>query len=716
MNASGNWEVTDRPDRSNPHEKGNRRTGQEVDGHQYGGLTAIATYALLASGESPQNEKLKRAIEFLKKTQMTGTYALGMRLQVWLFLPQTPEIRQLAKKDAAALRDMIHTKGDEKGFYDYITAKAGGSYSLSRSQYAVLGMWAAEQMGVEIDRGYWSLVEGAWIKHQSPEGAWQYKVGSEREYPYTVGITAVGVATLFITQDYLHADKAVGCNGNVNNQAIDRGMNWIAQHFDRVATDKQFDREYPYAILYAIERIGVASGHKYIAGEDWYRKGAEFLVAEQRKDGSWFGGARFIGTLPDTCFALLFLSRGRAPVAMNKLDWSTDGKGAWNQRPRDVANLARWIGHWLERDVNWQVVNLSIDPAELHDAPILYISGSRELTLSEAQAAKIRQYIEQGGMVVAHADCGAAGFVNSVKKLASTWFPQYEMRPLPETHPIYTNQQFRRDKMRQKPTLVGVSNGARELLVLIDRGDPGRAWQKAEFQSREEQFQIGANLVQYAVDKQNLRYKGVSHIVRRDGKIKPSKTIRVARLKYAGNWNPEPGGWRRLADVMHNAGTMLEVAEVDLAAGPIAGERIAHLTGTGKLSLDETSKTNLAQFIRQGGTLIVDACGGDTEFAASAEVELAALLGGKFEPLPPGHAAWGEGGLPPARWREFAMKNGASGDAPQLRGLVVDGRVACVLSPYDLSVGLVGQPVDGIIGYTPDTATALMSKILSSIK
>ncbi len=49
---------------------------------------------------------------------------------------------------------------------------------------------------------------------------------------------------------------------------------------------------------------------------------------------------------------------------------------------------------------------------------------------------------------------------------------------------------------------------------------------------------------------------------------------------------------------------------------------------------------------------------------------------------------------------------------PRLRGITQNGRLVCIYSPEDLSVGLVGEQVDGILGYKPETATALMRKIL----
>src|SRR6188508_1659072 len=53
-------------------------------GDQKSGATAMACYALLASGESHQEPHIAKGIEYLRKTPATGVYALGLRCQVWL--------------------------------------------------------------------------------------------------------------------------------------------------------------------------------------------------------------------------------------------------------------------------------------------------------------------------------------------------------------------------------------------------------------------------------------------------------------------------------------------------------------------------------------------------------------------------------------------------------------------------------------------------------
>ena len=48
-------------------------------GDTFGGYTALATYALLASGENPNEPRIKEAVEFLKHADIVGIYAIAMR-------------------------------------------------------------------------------------------------------------------------------------------------------------------------------------------------------------------------------------------------------------------------------------------------------------------------------------------------------------------------------------------------------------------------------------------------------------------------------------------------------------------------------------------------------------------------------------------------------------------------------------------------------------
>ena len=725
-----NWEVIDQP----IIEEGDKRSGQQmVTSWQWGGMTAISTCALLYARENPQDPRIQKAVYFLKGADITGVYALGMRCLVWPQLPQTAEVRMLAKRDAEQLISMLNRAGSGKGGWDYDdpTGK-GGRIDHSVSQYGVLGLWACAQCGYEVNPDVWELVDKTWRDHQFADGGWSYAgdgKGGGSPDPPTASMTAAGVATLFITQDILRSNDGLGCKGNISNENIDKGLKWMGEKFGEIGNNTY--------TLYGVERIGVASGYKYFGNMDWYAAGAETLVRTQKKDGSWDSNYPGASPIPNTAFALLFLSRGRAPVIMNKLDYSpvaaaeraqapADGAAKtlrraanWNQRPRDVANLASWAGVRMERDLNWQIVNLTASADDLHDAPILFIAGSESIPLADADVAKLRTFVEQGGLVLGNADCGKEIFNRSFRALGKKMFPKYEFRALPAGHPIYKEQQYDADKWKNKPKVEGLSNGVRELMILVPDGDPAKAWQARQDRARVELFQLGANVFLYAIDKSNLQYKGQTFLVKDKG-VPPAQTLKVARLMAGTNPDPEPGGWRRLANLVKNEHKLaLAVEPVSLGSGALPGYKVAHLTGTAAFKLDDAARKELADFVAGGGTLVVDAAGGSAAFADSAEVELSAAFGaeaakGMARPLRSDHPVYTAGAkLDRFAYRRFARKVVGDLKGPRLKGISAGGqRVGVFYSREDLSAGMVGQPVDGVVGYDVATATALMRNIL----
>jgi len=747
---AGRWETPNK-------REGTDHDWEHMQGDAWGGYTALCTYALLAAGEKAQDPKMAAAIEFLKKADIMGIYSIGLRCQVWYLLPVSPqnmpEMKKLWQRDLELLEHGINISGANRGLWDYGNGHGAAGFPKGRidhsvSQYGVLGMWALEEAGAEIDNRYWTALDSVWRSHQFPDGGWMYdatpSIPPTDNKQVTASMTAAGVATLFITDDMLHGQEGANCTGNVTDKNIEAGLRWMGEHFDQVNDNYAF---------YGVERIGVASGYKYLGKVDWYTAGSEYLVKNQHPDGSWTSGEPGGGGLTDTAFALLFLSRGSAPVMLNKLDYRPVAAGEkavarekearentefpWDQRPRDAANLAKFVGQQTEGGVNWQIVNLNAPVEELHDAPILYISGNRPLKFTEADEAKFKLFVQQGGMILCNADCpvesSGGPFAKSIRDLGTKLFGA-EFRQLEPSHPLYTEEQFKPNRWKShQPIVYGLSNGVRELMVLLP-GDAARAWQTDTHVSRVEQFEVGADIYQYATDRLEGGFKGETHLVKA---VKPAKrTIKVARLETGENPDPEPAGWPRLDAIMRNQFETGVAAEpVKLGEGKLDGFKVAHLTGTTKFKWRDEQRAELKQFIEKGGTLIVDAAGGSASFADSAEKglnDLAATLSGAAQAspsnqpagagpdmvgtvLPPDHALYN---LPNAKITQFEYRTftrhhiGGKLNAPRVRGIDVGKRVAVFYSREDLSAGLVGERVDGILGYDPETATAIMRNIL----
>jgi hypothetical protein len=400
---------------------------------------------------------------------------------------------------------------------------------------------------------------------------------------------------------------------------------------------------------------------------------------------------------------------------MSKLDYSIEGEkkpATWNERPRDVANVSRFIGKQLERDINWQVVNLQTAVADWHDSPILYLSGGEPLMLDAAAKEKIKQFIEEGGLVLGNPDGDSRGFEVTFRKLGQELFPQYEFRELPADHVIFTNEQFHRANWQRKISMLGMSNGVRELM-LIPQIDLARSWQTQSLAAHEEQWQIASDVFLYSNDSASLRKRGQTYLVQRDEKITTSRTIKIARLKYPGNWDPEPAGWRRLANILHNKNkTDLQIEPVNLADGSLADMKIAHLSGTQKITLNDAQRQTLKKFVEGGGMLVIDAAGGSEDFATAMEKELATIFPDKQLTA----IAASDGlflGMKSFAYRPFARHVlGSLKEEPRLKGMQFDGRWGVIFSREDLSGGMVGEAMDGIIGYAPATVSEIMSRIM----
>ena len=626
---SGHWELDNT-------RKGTEHNHQEMQGDAFGGFSAAATYALLASGESAQDPRLQKAIRFLEDADVIGIYSLGLRANVWPLLPATDKrARAMSEHDCRAIINGMETGKQSpinKGFWDYgngrgVSLKGTGRLDHSVSQYGVLGLWAWRQNGAEVDRKIWELIDAGWKAHQLPDGGWDYDKAPPAGGQATASMTAAGVATLFISEDMLYTDRGITCKGNIVSENIEKGLKWMTEHFNDVNNSYAF---------YGVERIGTASGRKYFGPTDWYAAGANMLIKNQRADGSWEGGFPGATAVPATAFALLFLVRGREPVMFNKLQYDITSKltgltkeGNWNQRPRDVANLTRWTANRIEHGLNWQIVNLKASIEDLHDAPILYLSGDQELSLSTADEAKLREFVQSGGMILGNGDCGTSKtlFAKSFEALGHKLFPKYEFRDLPAEHPIFTNQPFPASKWKTPQKVRSLSNGIREMMILVPDADPARAWQLRADQTSDFSFQLGADIFLYAVDKKNLLNKGEVYILKPDPKVIADKTIKVGRLMLGDNWDPEPLAWQRFATFLHNKSRFdVDVQNVKLADPKLASYKILHLTGTTHIALQPAERTKLSDYVKHGGTLIVDAAGGSAEFADSAVIELRACF------------------------------------------------------------------------------------------
>jgi hypothetical protein len=680
--AEGHWDEIGLED-------ANQGAGENVN---YGGRTALCAYALLAAGESAQSEKMKKTLEWLCQAKTSGIYARAFRASALAALGRNSAYVKVMQDDVAFLLKAA----DKQGAYGYLPSEMGGQvYDNSNGQIALLAVWAASNCGLEIPAEYWKLAEKHWADEQNPDGGWGYSKG-HRENNISYGsMTAAGLASMFICFDNNHAADFVECKTAPDLGAIGKGLEWLDANFDP-QHNPNYGPEHYYYYLYALERVGLASGYKYFGKKDWYKLAASSLVGGQADGGSW--GGDIVGT----SFGLLFLARGRQPVLFNKLQY----EGTWNSRPRDLANLTRWISASFEKPVNWQIVNLAGAVEEWHDAPILYISGWQAPKFSDEELAKLAEFVHQGGLIFSEAAGSRSAFSLAMQRYYLKMFPGLELKRLPEDHPVY-NVYF---KLTGQKNLLGISNGVR-LLVVHSPEELSLAWQLNQHAVKGELFRLAANIYFVATDKGSLRRRGVSHWPS-PPEQEVYDSLKLVQVKHAANWQVEPAAWKRFGILLsrdHHLG--VELAQpVELEKLDAQSCSLAVMTGAGPLAVTDAQKANLKKFITDGGSLIVDSAGGDEAFAASVRKLLEGLLeGSRLAVLPPGHPLYTKVGpvVGKVAYRP-AARQGPGDNRPRLEGLSYKGRLAVVFSPEDLTAGLVGYAYHGLKGYEPASAYELM--------
>ncbi|NBB95205.1 MAG: DUF4159 domain-containing protein [Planctomycetes bacterium] len=739
------------------------------------GNTALMTYALIESGMSPNDRRIKAALDWLVASQKQAGAKRDGYLKVLgrlLKMPGQIGVRsddyqrlQALERDAfectynVAFRAMAfdaaarvnpkyrpHMRRDAEhlvrglvgGAYGYVCI--GNNLLLkklskrrtsiedvrrmpemfvdhSNSQYGVLGAWTGSLKGVEVPRGYWKQVETYWKTAQNRDGGWGYTAPPRREirtasYP---AMTAAGIATLYITHDQLHAREFVGCGGNEMDAQLTRALTWFGQNFARTMDpEATFSNEsgspaygLNYYYLYGVERIGLACGYRTFGGVDWFRTGAEYILDKQYQSGKWKGswtGKWVDGWRPGaTAYAMLFLIRGKEPVYVARLQHDGD----WNNRPRALANVSRYLGRLLETRGHWQIVRMDTAPEAWHDAPVLVVTGSRDPRFTPEQIDKLRAYIQQGGTVLTIAEGGGRPFTEAVEAVCEEIIPGRDLADAPADHAVYSA--LGRLTPGQ-PSARMVDNGVRPLWIHVDK-DIARSWQLQQAASRKGHFMFAANLL-FHLRGGRWPQRSLNDwpaAVEVDG-----EAARVTTLLWDGNANPEPLAMRRFSRrVGAREGLNVEVLDpldaADLEAGAVD---VAVLTGTGELKLTDAQRQTVKAFVEAGGVLLATAAGGDVAFHDSART----LLGEMFaEPRAlavdhPIYAAkgWEIGDLELTRAARKRMRE----TPPRLEAIDVDGRTAVLLSRDDIIAGLLGCQMQTIDGYRPQTAEAMMRNIL----
>ncbi len=350
-----------------------------------------------------------RALDYLddfSATDLGKTYSVGLQTMVFAAAdPQRYKVKIAG--NVAWLEGAQHKPGDHNpwpGSWSYDAQKTTQGDN-SNTQYALLGLHAASEVGIPVKPEVWVLSRQYWEMAQRQggfdNGSWGYFPNDHQ--PATASMTCAGISSLVITglrryqgQEVLIGDQVRRCGEGGINPDLQRGIDWLAANFS-VKENVGKGQLWKYYYLYGLERAGRLTGTRFFGNNDWYRLGAWHIINTNDRDrliGKW-STSQHTERDPNvtTSFVLLFLSKGRSPVLINKL---RHGPGNdWNNDHDDIRNLVGLISQEWKHLLTWQVVDP--DTANLQDlmqAPILYFNGhevARVQRLGTKKAPRFRR-------------------------------------------------------------------------------------------------------------------------------------------------------------------------------------------------------------------------------------------------------------------------------------------------------------------------------------
>ena len=211
----------------------------------------------------------------------------------------------------------------------------------SMTQYAVLGLWAAHELGgVDVNVDAATRACGWLLRTQDPSGAWGYQGRDPGTFKERVqqqkirhSMAAAGLSSIYVLAHLLNllpsseiktdsdqpvSDKSVDVvkregplTRTISSDLLRNGMRageaWFAENMRYEGT--QFTHYY----MYALERY--YTFYEWVTGNEgkkeprWYNEGVRFLADTQRENGQW-NSAGATGPVVDTAYAILFLKRG----------------------------------------------------------------------------------------------------------------------------------------------------------------------------------------------------------------------------------------------------------------------------------------------------------------------------------------------------------------------------------------------------------------------
>jgi len=159
-------------------------------------------------------------------------------------------------------------------------------------------------------------------------------------------------------------------------------------------------------------------------------------------------------------------------------------------------------------DLAPEPITVELTSDRLFTVPILYLNGHGNVVFSDAEAGRLRRYLEGGGFLIVNDDYGLD---QAVRRELAKVFPEQPLQPLPASHPVYRAHYAFPDGLPKihehdgEPAVgYGLFHEGRLVVFYAHESDLADGWEPAGIhpdppEAREAALRMGVNLLVYAM-------------------------------------------------------------------------------------------------------------------------------------------------------------------------------------------------------------------------
>jgi len=191
-----------------------------------------------------------------------------------------------------------------------------------------------------------------------------------------------------------------------------------------------------------------------------------------------------------------------AQFQMARLKYS--GGGDWYNDPDIIPNLAKELNSRTNVKVMTDEAQVSLLDDKLYGYPFLFMTGHGNISLTDEEVKRLRQYLETGGFLYADDDYGMD---ESFRREMARVFPNNQLVELPFDHPIYhevydfaAGPPKIHEHYEGPPKGYGIFLGGRLVVYYTYNSNVSDGWTPSHNdppEVREQAFRMGINIVSY---------------------------------------------------------------------------------------------------------------------------------------------------------------------------------------------------------------------------